>query len=118
MEAIRARFGRRQYWGNYGVLRADVAAAHDEMSGAFKSGFDIDLEAPRGGATLALEVQHSDGLWQEGFFRKISAPLINRRRFEDRQLWRIGDYVTWIKLYDTLRLADRGEIRTQSRAFS
>ena len=118
IQAIRARVGRRQYWGNYGVLRADVAAAHDEMSGAFKSGFDIDLEAPRGRAKLALEVQHSDGLWQEVFSRKISAPLINRRRFEDRQLWRIGDYVTWIKLYDTLRLADRRKIRTQICAFS
>ena len=59
---IRARIGGREYSGNYALFRADVAAGHNERPGAFKSGFDIVAEAPRGRATLMVEVR-LEGSW-------------------------------------------------------
>ena len=80
---------------------------HQENTATFKSGFEIIAEAPRGRATLVVEVRRADGRWTEIFAKKIRAPLINLRPISDAQLWEIGDYTTWIKRYDTLRSSDR-----------
>jgi GT2 family glycosyltransferase len=118
IEAIRVRIGAREFPGSYGVFRADVAQMHRENAATFKSGFEIMAEAPRGRATLVVEVRRADGAWTEIFSKKIRAPLINLRPISDAQLWEIGDYATWIKRYDTLRSADRGEIRADIERFS
>ena len=110
IEAIRARVDRHEYAGTYGVFRADVAALYREKAGTFKSGFDLLVEAPRGRATLKLDVRVADGTWIEIFSKRISAPFINLRPVPNAQLWEIGDYAAWIKRYDTLRLRDRREI--------
>jgi O-antigen biosynthesis protein len=115
---IRARIGGREYSGNYALFRADVAAGHNERPGAFKSGFDIVAEAPRGRATLMVEVRLEDGSWDQVFVRQIRAPWINLRPASDAQLWEIGDYATWIKRYDTLRVADRRQIRRHIAAMA
>ena len=107
IEAIRVRIGAREFPGSYGVFRADVAQMHQENTATFKSGFEIIAEAPRGRATLAVDVRRADGSWTEIFAKKIRAPLINLRPIADAQLWEIGDYTTWIKRYDTLRSSDR-----------
>jgi hypothetical protein len=109
--ALRARIGRREYPGSYGIFRADVAALHQERRGTFKSGFQIIAQAPRGPAIVTLEARLANGSWCEVFAKRISAPLLNLRPVADPQLWEIGDYATWIKRYDTLRRADRREIR-------
>ncbi|MEO7167825.1 MAG: hypothetical protein ABI016_12430, partial [Chthoniobacterales bacterium] len=111
IEAVRVRIGRREFAGSYGIFRADVAQMHSEDVATFKSGFDIIAEAPRGRAIFVLEIRMADGQWQEIFSKKISAPWINLRPIDDSQLWEIGNYGTWIKRYDTLRPADRREIR-------
>ena len=118
IDAIRVRIGTREFPGSYGIFRADVAQTHGESPSTFKSGFDIIVEAPRGRATLVLEVQHTDGAWREIFSKKIRAPLINLRRISDAQLWEIGDYATWIKRYDVLRSSDRAEIRAHIERFA
>lgn len=110
IEAIRVRIGAREFPGSYGIFRADVAQIHQENAATFKSGFEIMAEAPRGRATLVVEVRRDDGMWTEIFSKKIRAPLINLRPIADSQLWEIGNYATWIKRYDTLRPADRREI--------
>jgi GT2 family glycosyltransferase len=117
IEAIRVRIGAREFPGSYGVFRADVAQMHQENAATFKSGFEIIAEAPRGRATLVVEVRRADGAWTEIFAKKIRAPLINLRPISDAQLWEIGDYATWIKRYDTLRPNDRREIRAHIAAF-
>ena len=116
IEAIRMRVGSREFPGSYGIFRADVAAMHEESAATFKSGFEIILEAPRGRTTLVVEVRRGDEHWEEIFSRKIRAPLINLRPVADAQLWKIGDYRTWIRRYDTLSGADRRDIKTQIAA--
>lgn len=111
IESIKVRIGAREFPGSYGIFRADVAQTHRENAATFKSGFEIIAEAPRGRANFAVEVLRAGGRWEEIFSRKIRAPFINRRPMADAQLWQIGDYATWIKLYDTLRPNDRREIR-------
>ncbi len=118
IEAIRVRIGAREFPGSYGVFRADVAQMHQENAATFKSGFEIMAEAPRGRATLVVEVQRADGGWTEIFSKKIRAPLINLRPISDAQLWEIGDYATWIKRYDSLRSPDRAEIRRHIERFA
>ena len=118
IEAIRLRIGSREFPGSYGVFRADVAQMHQENAATFKSGFEIIAEAPRGRATLVFEIRRPGGTWEEIFSKKIRAPLINLRPIADSQLWEIGDYATWIKRYDTLRLSDRREIRAHIERFA
>ncbi|HYR79016.1 MAG TPA: glycosyltransferase, partial [Candidatus Dormibacteraeota bacterium] len=118
IEAIRVRIGAREFPGSYGVFRADVARMHRENAATFKSGFEIIAEAPRGRATLVVEVRRPGDKWEEIFSKKIRAPLINLRPIADSQLWEIGDYATWIKRYDTLRLSDRREIRAHIERFA
>jgi glycosyltransferase involved in cell wall biosynthesis len=118
ISAMRARVGRREYAGSYGIFRADVASRYQERPGTFKSGFEIIAEAPRGRATATLEVRLADGSWCEVFSKRISAPLVNLRPVADPQLWEIGDYATWIKRYDTLRRSDRREIRAHIETFA
>jgi len=118
IEAIRVRIGSREFPGSYGVFRADVAQMHQENTATFKSGFEIIAEAPRGRATLAVDVRRADGSWTEIFAKKIRAPLINLRPIADAQLWEIGDYTTWIKRYDTLRSSDRSQIRAHIERFA
>jgi O-antigen biosynthesis protein len=115
IEVIRARLGPKEFAGNYGLFRADVAAAHEDRPGSFKSGFDIIVDAPRGVAILQLEVRESDGVWKEIFSKKIRGPLINLRRSLDLEKSPIGDYATWIKQYDTLGLNDRRKIKAHIR---
>jgi len=108
---MRARIESRAYVGSYGIFRADVAASHLDRPGTFKSGFAIDAHAPRGRARLVIEVQHSDGGWCEVFRRRITAPILNFRRAAENQLWKIGDYRRWIKVYDTISRSDQRQIR-------
>ena len=115
---IRLRIGRRLFPGSYGIFRADVAQMHAENPATFKSGFEISAEAPRGRANLIVEVERGGDRWEEIFSKKIRAPLINLRPIAEAQLWEIGDYQTWIKRYDTLRAADRREIKAHIERFS
>ena len=111
IRSIRVLIGRREFAGNYGIFRADVAASHVDRPETFKSGFAIDARAPRGRAPLVIEVQHADGIWEEVLRKNISAPVLNLRATSENQLWKIGDYATWTKRYDALSSADRRAIK-------
>jgi GT2 family glycosyltransferase len=117
IRSIRARIGKREFPGNYGIFRADVATSHVDRPWTFKSGFAIDVRAPRGRALLAIEVEHADGTWEEVFRKYISAPVLNLRATAENQLWKIGDYATWIKRYETLSSAERRAIEEQIGSF-
>jgi O-antigen biosynthesis protein len=118
IEAIRLRIGTREFPGSCGVFRADVAQRYEENPATFKSGFEIIAEAPRGRAILILEVRRAGERWEEIFSKKIRAPLINLRPIADSELWGIGDYASWIKRYDTLRISERRAIRAHIARFA
>lgn len=117
INAIRVRIGNREFPGSYGIFRSDVAQMHEESPATFKSGFELTAEAPRGRANFAIEVQRAGGKWEEIFSRKVRAPLINLRPIAEAQLWAIGNYASWIKQHDTLRAADRREIKADIEHF-
>ena len=56
--SIRARRGRRQFLGNYGIERKDVGAASHRV------GFAIAVPLPRGRSEVIVEVQEPDGIWR------------------------------------------------------
>ena len=58
IRSIRARRGRQQFLGNYGIERKDVGAASERI------GFAIAVPLPRGKSNVIVEVQESDGLWR------------------------------------------------------
>ena len=60
---IRARIGRREFRGNYGIERKDVAAARGEQTDT-GSGFAIAVRLPAGWRRLMIEVQEAEGAWQ------------------------------------------------------
>ena len=117
IEAIRARVGTREFPGNFGLFRPDVAASFGDREITFKSGFDVAVEAPRRRTTLRLEARDTRGEWKEIFSRKVRAPLINLGSSNDEATSTVGDYDTWIKYYDTLSWRDRRKIRAHIRSF-
>ena len=58
IRSIRARRGRQQFLGNYGIGRKDVGAAFERI------GFAIAVPLPRGKSHVITEVQESDGFWR------------------------------------------------------
>ena len=118
ISAIRARVGKREFPGNFGLFRADVAANFGDRPGTFKSGFDVAVEIPRIPVCLHFEARDERGTWNEIFSRKVHAPLIDLRASRTDTSGPVGDYATWIKRYDTLRAADRRGIKAHIRRFA
>ena len=118
IQAIRARVGKRDFPGNFGLFRADVAATFGDRPSTFKSGFDVAVEVPRIPVLLRLEARDAHGAWKEILSRKVRAPLIDFRTTRTQALWPIGDYAAWIKRWDTLRFADRRKIRKHICSFA
>ena len=117
IEAIRARVGTREFPGNFGFFRQDVAASCGDSEITFKSGFEVAVEAPRRRAMFRLEVRHQDHQWKEIFARSIRAPLISFGRARAESVSAIGNYEAWIRMYDTLSRSDRRKIRAHILAF-
>lgn len=55
---IRARIGRRKFFGNYGIQRKDVGAALQRI------GFAIAIPLPAGKSQVFIEVQEADCVWR------------------------------------------------------
>jgi len=58
IRSIRARRGRQNFSGNYGIERKDVGAAAERI------GFAIAVPLLRGKSQVIVEVQESDGVWR------------------------------------------------------
>ena len=63
IRAIRARIGRREFLGNYGVERKDVGATHGRKP-VERIGFAIAVPLPRGKSQVTIEVQEKDLVWR------------------------------------------------------
>ncbi len=117
IEAIRAHIGTREFSGNFGLFRPDVAASCGDREVTFKSGFDVAVELPRKRSVLKLEARHGRDQWNEIFSRTVRAPLIGFGAARDEPASAVGDYESWIEHYDTLNWSDRRKIRAHMRTF-
>jgi glycosyltransferase involved in cell wall biosynthesis len=63
IRAIRARIGRRKFFGNYGIQRKDVAAVLGPVT-VERSGFAIAVPLPVGKSQIVIEVQEADRKWR------------------------------------------------------
>ena len=117
IDAIRARVGTREFPGNFGLFRPDVAASCGDREVTFKSGFDVAVELPRTRSILKLEALHGREQWNEIFSRTVRAPWISFGAAKDESISAVGDYESWIKHYDTLSWSERRKIRAHIRAF-
>ena len=63
IRGIRARIGRRKFFGNYGIQRKDVAAALGPIA-VERIGFAIAVSLPLGKSQVITEVQEADGVWR------------------------------------------------------
>ena len=71
INGIRARIGRRNILGNYGIPRQDIVPIYPHLPLAGKSGFAIAVDVPPGKSTLTLALQRADGFWQQFFHHEI-----------------------------------------------
>ena len=62
---MRARIGRREFAGNYGIERKDVGAAVQRI------GFAIALLLPAGKSQVCVEVQEADRVWRAIAIRDV-----------------------------------------------
>src|SRR5438132_11402743 len=67
---IRARIGRQKFFGNYGILRKDVAAALG-ITAVKRIGFAIAVPLPAGKSQVITEVQEADGVWRAIAIRDV-----------------------------------------------
>ena len=109
VEAVRARAGRRVTPGDFGIVRRDVALAHNNCPGSLHSGFLIRASIPRGRHQLVLEARGADGRW-EAFFETTV-----RRRVFRRGGPSLGSeaeiYAHWIDRYERLTRSDKRAIK-------
>ena len=67
---IRARIGRQKFFGNYGILRKDVAGAL-EITAVKRIGFAIALPLLAGKSQVIMEVQEADAVWRAIAIRDV-----------------------------------------------
>lgn len=113
---MRARVGSKIVPVTYGLPRPATALMFEGYPNALKSGFAGEIRTPRGPSTFALEGRIEDGSWRKLFRRRIKGPLFPRRRSDLSE--RVGNYAEWIRLYDTIRDAERQKILNQINQFS
>ncbi len=65
IRAMRARIGRQEFAGNYGIERKDVGAA------VHRIGFAIAIPLPAGKSQVCVEVQEADRTWQAIAIRDV-----------------------------------------------
>jgi len=65
IRSMRARIGRREFAGNYGIERKDVGAAVQRI------GFAIALLLPAGKSQVCVEVQEADRVWRAIAIRDV-----------------------------------------------
>ena len=65
IHAMRARIGRQEFPGNYGIERKDVGAAVPRI------GFAIAIPMPAGKSQVCVEVQEADRVWRAIAIRDV-----------------------------------------------
>ncbi len=116
VEAVRARVGRRISPGEFGIVRRDVAFAHNNCAGSLHSGFLIHASVPRGRHQLVLEARDVSGRWEPFFQTTV------RRSIFGRGGPSLGNeaeiYAHWISRYERITRRDKHAIKRQIKAMS
>jgi len=116
VEAVRARVGRGISQGEFGIVRRDVAFAHNNRTGSLHSGFLIHASIPRGRHQLVLEARDASGRWEPFLETTV------RRSIFGRGGPSLGNeaeiYAHWISRYERLTRRDKHAIRQQINAMS
>jgi len=116
VESVRARVGRRITPGEFGIVRRDVAFAHNNRAGSLHSGFLIHASIPRGRHQLVVEARDASGRWEPFFETSI------RRSIFGRGGPSLGNeaeiYAHWISRYERLTRRDKHVIKQQINAMS
>jgi len=109
VEVVRARAGRRVTPGDFGIVRRDVALAHNNCPGSLHSGFLIRASIPRGRHQLVLEARSADGRWEAFFETTIRRPVFRRGGPSLGSEAEI--YAHWIDRYERLTRSDKRAIK-------
>jgi GT2 family glycosyltransferase len=116
VEAVRARAGRRITPGEFGIVRRDVALAHNNCAGSLHSGFLIRASIPRGRRQLVLEARSTDGRWEAFFETTVRRPVFRRGGPSLGSEAEI--YADWIDRYERLTRSDKRAIKKHLGALS
>jgi len=116
VDAVRARIGRRITPGEFGIVRRDVALAHNNCPGSLHSGFLIRASVPRGRRQLILEARSTDGRWEVFFETTIRRPVFRRGGPPLGSEAEI--YAHWIDRYERLTRNDKLAIKQHVSALS
>ena len=115
INGVRAKVRKTVFRARYGTIRPDIALLYQNIPGALRSGFSLDVKIPPGRSDLVLQARSGEGRWETFFIHPMRGPYLREEFDEGREL--VGDYKTWIKHYDTLRGGDRRKIREQIERF-
>lgn len=77
IDGIRARIGRREFPGNYGFERKDLAAIYGQNRVFTRSGFAIAVPLRPGKSLVFLECKHPGGEWRPFFEHEVSRATKN-----------------------------------------
>lgn len=116
VETVRARVGHRITTGEFGIVRRDVAFAHNNRAGSLHSGFLIHASIPRGRHQLVLEARDASGRWEPFFETTIRRSIFARggpSLGNEAQI-----YAHWISRYERLSRRDKHVIKQQINAMS
>ncbi|MDQ3198673.1 MAG: glycosyltransferase family 2 protein [Verrucomicrobiota bacterium] len=109
INGVQAQIRKKVFRARYGTIRPDIALLHDNIPGALRSGFSLDVKIPPGRSDLVLQARSGEGRWETFFTHSMRGPYLREEFDEGREL--VGDYALWIKHYDTLRKNDLRNIR-------
>ncbi len=109
INGVRAKVRGNVFRARFGTIRPDIALLYENLPGALRSGFSLDLKIPPGRSDLILQARSGEGRWETFFIHPMRGPYLREEYDEGREL--VGDYNLWIKHYDTLRGPDRRRIR-------
>jgi GT2 family glycosyltransferase len=116
VEAVRARAGHRITLGEFGIVRRDVAFAHNNGAWSLHSGFLIHASIPRGRHRLVLEARDASGKWEPFFETTV------RRSIFGHGGPSLGNeaeiYAHWISRYERLTRRDKHAIKQHINAMS
>ncbi|PYK78425.1 MAG: hypothetical protein DME38_10730 [Verrucomicrobia bacterium] len=116
VETVRARAGRRITPGEFGIVRRDVAFAHNNCAGSLHSGFLIQASIPRGRHQLVLEARDATGRWEPFFETTIHRSMFGHGGPSLGNEAEI--YAHWISRYERLTRRDKHAIQQQINAMS
>lgn len=116
VETVRARAGHRISYGDFGIVRRDVAFVHNNRAGSLHSGFLIHALIPRGRHQLVLEARDASGRWEPFFEKTVRRSIFCRGGPSPGNEAEI--YAHWISRYERLTRKDKHVIKQQINAMS